>query len=86
MPSRVCAVQGDARNRIKNTLERCFRTLILKFVNPLESLEDRIVIHICIDFFHALLVLMALQQLFLFSKARQHGLAPLLHAPGVGFM
>ncbi len=33
---------GDARNKIKN---RCFRTLILKLVNPLEPLEDRIAIH-----------------------------------------
>ncbi len=38
---RACAEQGDARNR-----NRCFRTLILKLVNPLESLEDRIEIHI----------------------------------------
>ncbi len=30
---------GDARNRINN---RCFRTMILKLVNPLESLEGRI--------------------------------------------
>ncbi len=30
------------RNSIKN---RCFRTLILKLVNPLESLEDKIAIH-----------------------------------------
>ncbi len=38
--------QGDARNRIENRIEnRCFRTLILKLVNPLESLEDRIAIH-----------------------------------------
>ncbi len=29
----------------------CFRTLILKVVCPLESLEDRIVIHIWIDFY-----------------------------------
>ncbi len=36
---RACAEQGDARNRIEN---RCFRILILKLVNPLESLEDRI--------------------------------------------
>ncbi len=36
------AEQGDVRNRIEN---RCFRTLILKLVNPLESLEDRIAIH-----------------------------------------
>ncbi len=35
--------QGYARNMIKN---RCFRTLILKLVNPLESLEDRIAIHV----------------------------------------
>ncbi len=38
MQSRACAEQGSVRNRIKN---RCFRTLILKLVNPLESLEDR---------------------------------------------
>ncbi len=43
MQNRACAEQGDARNRIKN---RCFRTLILKLVNPLEMLEDRIAIHI----------------------------------------
>ncbi len=40
---RVCAEQGDAKNSIKI---RCFRTLILKLVNPLESLEDRITIRI----------------------------------------
>ncbi len=40
--------QGDARNKIENC---CFRTLILKLVNPLESLEDRIAIHIWIDFY-----------------------------------
>ncbi len=34
---------GDVRNGIKN---HCFRTLILKLVNPLESLEDRITIHL----------------------------------------
>ncbi len=34
---------GDARNRINI---RCFRTLILKFVNFLESLEDTITINI----------------------------------------
>ncbi len=34
---------GNARNSIMN---RCFRTLILKLVNPLDSLEDRIAIHI----------------------------------------
>ncbi len=39
---RACAEQGDVRNSIKN---RCFRTLILKLANPLESLEDRIAIH-----------------------------------------
>ncbi len=38
----VCEA-GEARDSIKN---RCFRTLILKLVNPLESLEDRIAIHI----------------------------------------
>ncbi len=38
----VCRA-GEARNSIKN---RCFRTLILKLVNPLDSLEDRIAIHI----------------------------------------
>ncbi len=37
MQSRACVEQGDTRNRI--------RTLILKLVNPLESLEDRIAIH-----------------------------------------
>ncbi len=42
MQSRACAEQGDVRNRIEN---RCFRTLILKLVNPLESLEDRIAIY-----------------------------------------
>ncbi len=43
------AEQGNARNRIEN---RCFRTLILKLVNPLESLEDRIAIHtVWIDFY-----------------------------------
>ncbi len=67
----VCRA-GGARNRIKNC---CFRTLILKLVNSLESLEERIAIHIGIDFFLAPLVLMAWQQLFLFSKAAQHGLA-----------
>ncbi len=40
---RACAEQGDTSNSIKN---RCFRTLILKLVNPLDSLEDRIAIHI----------------------------------------
>ncbi len=34
---------GDVRNSIMNL---CFRTLILKLVNPLDSLEDRIAIHI----------------------------------------
>ncbi len=53
------AEQGDARNRIYN---RCFRTLILKLVNPLESFEDK--------FLRAPLVF------FLFSNAAQHGLAP----------
>ncbi len=38
----VCSRAGDARNRIEN---RCFRTLILKLVKTLESLEDRIAIH-----------------------------------------
>ncbi len=38
----VCRA-GEARNSVKS---RCFRTLILKLVNPLESLEDRIAIHI----------------------------------------
>ncbi len=42
------AEQGDASNSIEN---RCFRTLILKLVNTLESLEDRIAIHIWIDFY-----------------------------------
>ncbi len=37
------AEQSDARNIIKN---RYYKTLILKLVNLLESLEDRIVIHI----------------------------------------
>ncbi len=37
------AEQSDSSNNIKN---RCFRTLILKLVNPLELLEDRIAIHI----------------------------------------
>ncbi len=32
--------QGDMRHRVEN---RCFRTLILKLVNPL---EDRLTIHI----------------------------------------
>ncbi len=40
---RVCAEQGDVRNRIENCF---FRTLILKLVNPLESLENRIAINI----------------------------------------
>ncbi len=43
----VCRA-GDARNSIMN---RCFRTLILKLVNPLDSLEDRIAIHKLIDFY-----------------------------------
>ncbi len=38
----VCRA-GDVGNSIMN---RCFRTLILKLVNPLDSLEDRIAIHI----------------------------------------
>ncbi len=38
----VCRA-GEARKSIKNC---CFRTLILKLVNPLELLEDRIAIHI----------------------------------------
>ncbi len=42
------AEQGNDRNRIENL---CFRTLILKLVNPLELLEDRIAIHIWIDFY-----------------------------------
>ncbi len=50
----------------------------MKSVNPLESVEDRIVIHIWIDFYvHP-------SFLFLFSKAVQHGLTPLLHLPGGG--
>ncbi len=60
------AEQEDARNMIK---KRCFRTLILKHVNPFKSLEDSIAIHIWIYFFRAPLVLMAWQQFFLFSKA-----------------
>ncbi len=48
-------------------LECCFRTLILKLVNPL-LLEDR-------TFFPAPLVLTARHQVFLFFKAAQHGLA-----------
>ncbi len=48
MQSRACAEQDAASNSIKN---RCFRTLILKLVNPLESSEDRIAIHIWIDFY-----------------------------------
>ncbi len=43
--------------------------MILKLVNPLESLEDRIAIHMN-RFLRTSLVF------FLFSKAAQHGLAP----------
>ncbi len=77
--------QGARGNRLKN---RCFRTLILKLVNPLESLEDRIVIYIWIvhlyklymsRFLRATLDLAVWQQPFLFSKAAQRGTAPLLH-------
>ncbi len=67
--------RGDMRNRIKN---RCFKTLIWKLVNLLQSLNDRIAIHIWIDFFCAPLDLMAWQQLFLLSKAAQHGLVPIV--------
>ncbi len=42
--------------------------MILKLVNPLESLEDRIAIHM-----NRLLRALVF---FLFSKAAQHGLAP----------
>ncbi len=38
---------GDVRNRIK---KHCFRALILKLVNPLESLEDGIANLICMGF------------------------------------
>ncbi len=43
--------------------------MILKLVNPLESLEDRIAIHMN-------RLLCAPLVFFLFSKAVQHGLAP----------
>ncbi len=70
--------ESDAEQETRGTglrtaaLEHWF----LKLVNPLESLEDRITMHIWIDFFRAPLVLTAWQQLFLFSKAEQHGPAP----------
>ncbi len=44
--------------------------MILKLVNPLESLEDRIAIHMNRFFTYIP------SFLFLFSKAAQHGLAP----------
>ncbi len=51
------------------TVLRTAALMILKLVNPLESLEDRIVIHMN-RFLRAPLVF------FPFSKAAQHGLAP----------
>ncbi len=36
----------QSRGHEEQDKNRCFRTLILKVVNPLESLEDRIAIHI----------------------------------------
>ncbi len=66
------------RNRIKN---HCFRTLILKLVNPLESLEDRI----CEIFFLVPLVLMAWLKNSS-SSLKQSNMAPpsLSHVPGGG--
>ncbi len=58
----VCRA-GDARNSIMN---RCFRTLILKLLKPLDSLEDNRDSYMN-RFLRAPLV---------FSEAAQHGLAP----------
>ncbi len=70
---RACAEQGDVMN-----MNRCFKTLILKLVNPLESLEDRIVIHMN-RFLRAPLV-------FSSSSLKHRSMAspPLLHVPGGG--
>ncbi len=61
--------ERDAEQGDRVTVLRTAALMILKLENPLESLEDRIAIHmnrfLCIPSF-----------LFLFSKAAQHGPAP----------
>ncbi len=56
--------ERDAEQGDRVTVLRTVALMILKLVNPLESLEDRFICT-CIPSF-----------LFLFSKAAQHGLAP----------
>ncbi len=64
--------------RVQSSTARCFRTLILKLVNPLESLEDRIAIQMN-RILHAPLV-------FSSSSLKQSSMAssPLLRVPGGG--
>ncbi len=62
-------IERDAEQGDRVTVLRTAALMILKLENPLESLEDRIAIHMN-RFLRASLVF------FLFSKAAQHGLAP----------
>ncbi len=59
-------------------MNHCFRTMILKLENPLESLEDRITIHMN-RFLRAPLVFSSSS-----LKQRSMALHPLLRVPGGG--
>ncbi len=62
--------ERDAEQGYRVTVLRAAALMILKLENPLESLEDRIAIHM------NRLLCAPPSFLFLFSKAAQHGSAP----------